>query len=509
MSLNSVAEAERISDLVVLTAGRPAGLARVLKSYASALDRERSGDVRITVFDDSDCASVEAQNRLIAEAVCRRPPVRVIGRPERRDLVARLVRAGCPEDVVSFALFGPAWHGRSAGANRNAVLLAMMGRLLVSIDDDTEARGTESPCSVAGASWRAGDAWSPDPAVPCDIWTFPSRDALVAGHEWRDIDVIDRHQRVLGRDVRACLRAIDPGPPSLETDVPVATRVVVSLNGLAGDCGWRTPSHYLWTTGATLDRLTMSPEHYADACCSREMLRVSRSCTFVKQSNNLMATFFGVDNRTLLPPFMPIGRGQDVLFGLLVSCCIEGACFAHLPWALLHTPVEQRTFARDDMLAAAMGVDLSVVLAALVRDCAPLSSVGDDASRLRELGRALEDVAVQGPSQAAARIRDSVLRLTTCHVNTLEMTTHAGHERSGWSHDVARYLDAWKISTRRRDYHIPVECLAGTDGRGALSRLLAYVHDFARLLQWWPDVVARCVEFPQGQHLMGARLDPS
>src|SRR5262249_20623108 len=158
--------------------------------------------------------------------------------------------------------------------------------------------------------------------------------------------------------------------------------------------------------------------------------------------------------------------------GLLVSHCVAGARFAHLPWALLHTPVEQRMFTRDDILASAMGVDLCVVLAALVRDCTGLERCEHDESRLHTLGAALERIASQSPEQASASMRDAVMRLTTCHAQALAARAREHEDRVGWARDVAKFLQMWRVATRRADYHVPVECLPGTDGAGALMRLL-------------------------------------
>ena len=51
-----------------------------------------------------------------------------------------------------------------------------------------------------------------------------------------------------------------------------------------------------------------------------------------------MTTFFGFDNRLLLPPFFPVQRNADGIFGLVLQKCVDGSRVAFLPSVLLHAP---------------------------------------------------------------------------------------------------------------------------------------------------------------------------
>jgi hypothetical protein len=60
-----------------------------------------------------------------------------------------------------------------------------------------------------------------------------------------------------------------------------------------------------------------------------------------------MATVCGLDNREMLPPYFPVGRNEDGIFGAIVHRCCPHAYFAHLPLSLLHFPPKQQVYSRS------------------------------------------------------------------------------------------------------------------------------------------------------------------
>jgi hypothetical protein len=60
-----------------------------------------------------------------------------------------------------------------------------------------------------------------------------------------------------------------------------------------------------------------------------------------------MAAACGLDNRAALPPYFPVGRNEDGIFGSVVQRCFRHAYFAHLPLSLLHSPPGRRVFSAE------------------------------------------------------------------------------------------------------------------------------------------------------------------
>lgn len=479
----------RIADVAVLTCNRPAALARALDSYIAHAQRHARRGVAFTVFDDSADAAVQAQNRQLAAEAGRHGATSYVGIAERGRFAARLVEAGCPADVVQFALFGSAWHGLTVGANRNAAILETAGRPVLFVDDDTECTPVLSPAVTAGAvRVRRGPA-DQDPVFPCRLWVRDSHDPRATWPEAdHDLDVLDLHERLLGRHVRDIAFAGDEGGSPGEAAPVEPARVVVTLNGLLGDCGWQSPTQYLWLTREPFESLARSEAEYRAACCTREVLRVADRVVVADRTDNMMATFFALDNRTVVPPFSPIARGEDVTFGLLLCACVPWASIGHLPVALRHAPIEARRFAPREVLSGALAVDLCTVVAAWLSGAAiprapeaGLAGVGD---RLAALGRMRRD-------DAAELLRSATLEFVSRRFTALEARAEARSDRPWWQSDVRALLQAWRHASRHRAYHVPVECLRGVSVEAGVDRLIGYFSDVGRLLQWWPEIV-RC-----------------
>jgi hypothetical protein len=109
-----------------------------------------------------------------------------------------------------------------------------------------------------------------------------------------------------------------------------------------------SPRYYLSLAGASRERLIASPNAYRSAFRSREVLRTVRRPT-VSAGPFCMTTFLGFDNRLLLPPFFPVQRNADGVFGLVLQKCVNGSHVGFLPSVLLHRPVAPRAFAPDEV----------------------------------------------------------------------------------------------------------------------------------------------------------------
>jgi hypothetical protein len=345
-----------------------------------------------------------------------------------------------------------------------------------------------------------GGAGAVDPIHPCELWTFENRESLRQGARLTSGDPLGPHERLLGRDVRACVSSsLDAGgqvevlsrtPAFLKQADSSGPRVVVTLNGYAGDCGWQMPTPYLLVTGASFDRLTASERHYRAACGTREVVRVVSQPTIADSSNNLMAGFMGLDTRELLPPFPPTGRGEDVLFGLLLSLCLPGACIGHLPWAMLHSPIDARHFPPGALVRGVLGIDLLTVVAACLDSIAATGLPADAAGRMRSVGQQLQHIGSMPPDAADRFLRREVMKTVRRRMAALEERLAGTRgEPSFWAADVREVLRSLTHASRQSTYHLPVEYSQQTGQTVTIDRTLSYLRRFGALLDAWPDLV--------------------
>jgi hypothetical protein len=61
-----------------------------------------------------------------------------------------------------------------------------------------------------------------------------------------------------------------------------------------------------------------------------------------------MSQVTGFDNRRFLPPYFPVTRGEDKLFGQMTRYVYPNSVALDYPWAVPHLPLPQRNWAEND-----------------------------------------------------------------------------------------------------------------------------------------------------------------
>src|SRR5262249_48266302 len=150
-------------------------------------------------------------------------------------------------------------------------------------------------------------------------------------------DVIGLHEEWLGRAVTLSAGGVgvELGEATAGFRARLASgrcHIAITLSGVLGSCRWGTPTPDLFLEGPPFERLTRSGAPYRAAWSQREMLRVATRATLADRSTRTPGMFAGFDRRRFLPPQLPVGRGQDLLFFRTLAQCRPDALVAHLPW---------------------------------------------------------------------------------------------------------------------------------------------------------------------------------
>ena len=273
-----------------------------LRSYLENCQRHGRAP-EFVVTDDSAGTEAQVANRAVLQRFKRdfNARIRYAGSGEKSRFAEALAgESAVPLRIIRFALIGDERCVLSTGANRNCLLLDTVGTLVLSIDDDTR-------CRIAAAPQREEALASYSGYDPSEFWFFADRARALESVSFVEIDVLGCHEALLGNTVA-------------NVDGPVDTtgRVAITLPGLVGDSGMASPRYLLTLTGASRERLVASPDAYRSAFRSREVLRTVRRPT-ISAGSFCMTTFLGFDNRSLLPPFFPVQRNSDGVFGLLLQ----------------------------------------------------------------------------------------------------------------------------------------------------------------------------------------------
>ncbi len=330
--------------VAVITWERPDALKRCLESLAEHSNLDNA--VEIWVIDDSRTESVRQSNREATETLAARTetPVNYLGAAEQKAFMEAIIR-GVPgiEEQVRFLVDRERWASHwTSGLARTWSLLVSVGRRLVVLDDDIVCEVFE-PEAAPGVSF-ADDTREATFFTGREDWTLPAASEAT--------DPILRHLRLLGSELKDALGALGTGPLSPASfagaDLDAMerfrndSRVLITECGSIGDAGSDRLNWLVGLEGASRDRL-LGDEHQVRNAFEHRSCWTGRRRPRIGAGSNL-SQLTGIDHRALLPPYIPILRGEDRLFGDMVSWIHPHSAVIEQPWAIAHLPIPPRNW---------------------------------------------------------------------------------------------------------------------------------------------------------------------
>ena len=488
-----VDSAPTLDRVAVITSDRPASLATCLRSY-----RERYGDeIELSVFDDSTKAETRAENQRVAAQAAAGGRILYVGEEEKRRLITELAaKSGVEAEVVRAAMSdfdGCTYH---CGANRNAMLLDAAGAAVLLVDDDTTARAAYPAEAAEGLRLSSRhDPWS---------MTFFARveEALEAAG-WRDADLLTWHRRFLGRSPATCAFGQAAGGEPLplsangraldlnQADAGLITafsrgrgRVVATSAGIAGDSGMGLPLSFLWLQGVARERLLEDYESYR---VTRAVHRAAEMAT-ISNTRLFMGAHVAFDVRATIPPFPPVLRNSDGVFGDLLRTCAPEFYIAFLPWLIEHKPADGRRADFDQALYSITHVRANDIICDLARAYDPAPAVTDPAARLSAFGRYVAALGSMPPADFDALVRYQIIAAVGRRIEGLtRAVAQNGGQPERWAEDCATVMaEGLRVLTE--------DALVVTDIPGATPderhrRFQRLLSRYGRVLDAWPALL--------------------
>lgn len=477
-----------ITAVTVPTCNRTASLERCLRSYLENNQRHQR-PISYVVADDSDDIHCRLANRQMLQALkaTHAANLAYAGLEERTSYAEALIKeSGLPLEDVEFAILPDENFRITTGSTRNALLLHTAGEAVLQVDDDTI-------CSLAPSrETQAGLAFSSE-YDPTEFWFLAENEqpqrlpdaeqpGLLAVHEQllgQGLgDLVDRHEVDLNRSAATFFGRLEPA----------GGRVLVTATGSMGDSGMGSPIYFLSLDGASRSRLLQTESVYWHALARQQVVRSVRRPT-VCDGPYCMAMNLGIDNRDLLPPFMPVQRNQDGVFAAILRACVPGGYFGFVPWTILHQAPVMRRLSPEECQQSATRITSGQVVQALISTFAPGPNRADVRKSMNALGQALIDWGLAPPADFANLLRLLMWNQASRKVMQLEnLLRTSGGQPAFWADDVRQFLALWKSVLPNLHYAVPHDLveMAGDDACAGFQRL---VHRFGRLLRVWPDIV--------------------
>ena len=334
----------------IITWERPGSLERLLESIAN--NCETKNIHRLYVIDDSRKTENIDKNKALVKTFSDRidTTLQYFGRTEQDQLIEGLVKKlPAHEDAIRFLVDQSRWREHwTAGLTRNLALLLSSGRRLVMLDDDTVCDVFEAPGSNPKITFS-------DQARHADF--FADEQEWAHLHQPINPDPIQRHMQCLGLTFSEALGVLGENhlkPAGLNhatalmvNELKPESPVLMTECGSLG-CPGSTKNTWLPDMApASLVRMLKSEQKTRNALTHRLVWSGRNHPHFAPRSN--MSQITGFDNRHMLPPYLPIMRGQDRLFGHMLDFIFPSAVTLDYPWAVPHLPQPERQWQDRDL----------------------------------------------------------------------------------------------------------------------------------------------------------------
>lgn len=417
----------------IITWERPEALARCLESMRENCDLQQVE--RLYVIDDSRSEENQALSRSATAAFAEDAtlPVHYLGAIEQQQFLERIVRkVAALEDAVRFLIDRQRWDSYwTSGLGRTVALLVSVGRRLLVLDDDIL-------CEVFEPYSKGGEVSFSDRGREAAF--YADNDEWQELRATRSTDPFARHTQVLGLGLNDALGAL--GLRNLDAvsfagaHVEIAEKlrgdspVLMTECGSLGDPGTALSN---WLTGlddASLERLLADDASVTNALNIRNCWSGRSTPHFGPHAN--MSQLTGLDNRFLLPPFIPIMRGEDRLFGSMVEFLFPGSLTLDSAWAVPHLPIPAREWTAENR-AFSTSEPFPRFCLSLVAENLDASRSTDPMRRLGHLARLFEDLADLDHRRLSEHYMDKRLESKTRRFNHLkQVRTHSEGAPQAW-----------------------------------------------------------------------------
>jgi len=477
--------------VAIITWERPEALERLLESIVTNC---ATGDFhRLYVIDDSRKSTNISKNQALVEKVAPSidAPIQYFGRDEQNSLLDDLVKQlPGQENAIRFLADHSRWEEHwTSGLSRNLALLLSCGHRLVMLDDDTVCDVYDPPQPKSNITFS--DA-------PREADFFGDEQEWAPLHQPMNPDPVNRHMQCLGLSFSDALGVLGEShlKPAAFSD---ATALMVSelqadspvLMTECGSLGCPGTDSNTWLPDmapSSIGQMLLSAKKTTNALTRRKVWTGRNQPHFSPRSN--MSQITGFDNRQVLPPYLPIMRGEDRLFGFMLDFIFPSALTLDYPWAVPHLPIPERKWENRNLNFTPCD-SFPMFFFEKVLEYKSSSRSGSYSDRMSALSAWFEDMAAAPGETLTAMYRDARLQGNSEHLQHLgALLSTAESAPVDWQNYLRNgitQLNADLDKASQEDF--PVRGLPATmEGDELISFWKETWGDFADALSAWPEI---------------------
>lgn len=209
-----------------------------------------------------------------------------------------------------------------------------------------------------------------------------------------------------------------------------------------------------------------------------------------------MSAMAGFDNLELLPPYLPILRGEDRLFGYMLNYIFPNAISLDYPWAVPHIPIPERDWEKEHRDFTPYHSFPQFFFEKVV-DQKPLCIGSSPIDRMKALSAWFGDLAAASDDTLKSMYKDTRLHSISASINHLSHLVETGESApQNWKNYLGNGIQQLGVAmeeSSRKDFPIK-----GVPSALQGSELIAFWKDvwsgFAAALQAWPEIRAAATD---------------
>ncbi len=489
-----------VQSLGIPTCNRPGSLRAALQSFIQNV-KHHNRDITFYVSDDSRDEKGREATKHVIRTLEKKRDVKILygDRVQREQFTDTLSdHMIVSPEILRFAFLGDG-DLFAAGAARNTLLAAAAGEMQVQVDDDTLCQLASSPEAENGVEISARFEVN-------KYWFHADFEDSIADVTFIEKDFFQLHEELLGVPVSSVLNARvkarrDLRVESINNEIlrDISTpdaRVAVSFLGLAGDCAMGGAGNlgFLFLDSDSLRRLVENRDRYSAKMSTRYVKRVPNR-RILTDHPACMTMNIGLDATEVLPPFMPINRNEDGVFGAAHRASGVHTFKGYLPYMLLHHPPDERTFrpSISDSIASPRVNDLIRMVVMTYES----NLVSDDTSKnIGLLGEYLQMLGTLDMAEFQHQIFPIARQSLTRHLVSAELHLQRHADAPDyWKNDLREYIETYQQKLTEPEFLIPYDLPGDAEMRIRLCQ--RFVGQYGTLLSLWPDIFQAVRELKQ------------
>lgn len=480
--------------IFILTCDRPSALNRLLSGLREyPLPDAVEG---IWIIDDSRQAESIQENGSIIQAQAEGAKVPVVHADLnlREDLIQHL-KTVLPEhrDSIEWLLERSVWGSAPTyGIARNMALLLSIGKRALVLDDDIIPQAIAPPLSKTGL--RFGTANDREAVF------YASREAL----NQHAMPLLDSPLAMMLSSLGQPLATLMPrhlaGHETLLgfdgeflTHRDAQSSVMLSQCGTWGDSGTGTSGSWIFHLPSSAIKKLLGTQADIAALLDRGWNWFGYRGPTVT-GHGIMAAVTGLDHRALLPPYLPAGRGEDILFGIMLQRLHPESAVWNEGWAIRHEPIDERK-GRGELTALSVQPGLSLLADWLGREPRDQWGLSPEQRMLGLVDQMRRLASMESDSLEALVQQELVSKraalLSQCAIHLREMASLSELPGLGeWRQFVEQSRDKL-VGELQIPEPRPLDMIANIRKAGESSRLAAlrdHCRSFANAMEAWPSI---------------------